>query len=60
MMWGHGHGTDEVGETAEVEEPPEDDVRDEEAVVVSTLPVLCVSCDSPVELLLLCGVAVQP
>jgi hypothetical protein len=44
-----------VGETAEVGEPPE---GDEEAVVVSTLPVLRVSCDSRVELLLLCGVAV--
>ena len=50
-----GLGPDEVGETAEVGEPPE---GDEEAVVVSTLPVLCVSCDSRVEVLLLCGVAV--
>ena len=31
---------------------------DEEAVVVSTLPVLCVLYDSRVEVLLLCGVAV--
>jgi hypothetical protein len=44
---------DEVGETAEVGEPPE---GDEEAIVVSTLPVLRVSCDSRVEVLLLCGV----
>jgi hypothetical protein len=44
---------DEEGETAEVREPPE---GDEEAV--STLPVLCVSCDSRVEVLLLCGVTV--
>jgi hypothetical protein len=48
---------DEVGETAEVGEPPE---GDEEVVVVSTLPVLCVSWDSQVEVLLLCGVAVAP
>ena len=31
---------------------------DEEAVVVSTLPVLRVSCNSRVEVLLLCGVTV--
>jgi hypothetical protein len=43
-----------VGETAEVGEPPE---GDEEVVIVSTLPVLRVSCDSRVEVLLLCGVA---
>jgi hypothetical protein len=48
-----GLGTDDVGETAEVGEPPE---GDEEAD--STLPVLCVSWDSRVEVLLLCGVAV--
>ena len=42
-----GLSTDEEGETAEVGEPPE---GDEEAVVVSTLPVLC---DSHVEVLLL-------
>jgi hypothetical protein len=43
-------GTDEVGEMAEVGEPPE---GDEEAV--STLPMLW---DSRVEVLLVCGVAV--
>jgi len=37
-----------------VGEPPE---GDEEAVVVSILPVLRVSCDSGVDVLLLCGVA---
>jgi hypothetical protein len=52
-----GFDMDEVGETAEVGEPPE---GDEEAVVVSTLPVLCISWDSRVEVLLLCGVAVAP
>ena len=36
-------------------EPPE---GDEEGVIMSTLPVLCVSCDSRVEVLLLCSVAV--
>jgi hypothetical protein len=45
---------DEVGETAETGGPPDD----EEAAVLSTLPVLRVSCDSRVEALLLCGVAV--
>ena len=43
-----------MGETAEVGEPPEGD----EEAVVSTLPVLRVSCGSRVEVLLLCGVAV--
>jgi hypothetical protein len=38
-----------------VGEPPK---GDEEAVVVSTLPVLRVSCDSWVDRLLLCGLAV--
>jgi hypothetical protein len=47
--------TDEEGETAEMGEPSE---GDDEAVVVSTLPVLRVSCDSRVDVLLLCGVAV--
>jgi hypothetical protein len=46
-----GHGTDEEGETADVGEPDGDEA-------VSTLPVLRVSCDSRVEVLLLCGVAV--
>jgi hypothetical protein len=61
MAWGHGYitssglGTVEVGETAETGGPPEDD---EEAVVLTTLPVLRISCDSRVEVLLLCGVAV--
>jgi hypothetical protein len=36
-------------------EPPE---GDEETVVVSALPVLRVSCNSRVEVLMLCGVAV--
>jgi hypothetical protein len=44
-----------VGEATEVGEPPQ---GDEEVVVVSTLPVLRVSCDSQVEVLLLCGVTV--
>ena len=48
-----GLGTDEEGETAEAGEPPD---GDEEAV--STLPVLHASCDSRVDVLLLCGVAV--
>jgi hypothetical protein len=47
-----GIGTDDEGDTADVGEPD----GDEE--VVSTLPVLRVSCDSRVEVLLLCGVAV--
>ena len=47
-----GLGTDEEGETADVGEPD----GDEEAV--SILPVLRVSCDSRVDVLLLCGVAV--
>ena len=46
-------GTDEEGETAEVGEPPD---GNEEAV--SVLLVLRVSCDSRVDVLLLCGVAV--
>ena len=50
-----GLGADDVGETAETGEPAE---GDEEAVPDSTLPVLRVSCDSRVEVLLLCGVAV--
>jgi hypothetical protein len=49
-----GLGTDELRETAEVGEPPE---GDNEAVVVSAWPALHVSCDSQVEVLLLCGVA---
>lgn len=44
-----------MGETAEVGEPPE---GDDEADIVSTLPVLRVSCNSRVGVLLLCGVAV--
>ena len=48
-----GLGMDELGETAETGEPPE---GDEEAV--SALPVLRVSWDSRVDVLLLCGVAV--
>ena len=47
-----GLGTDEEGETADVGEPD----GDEEAV--SILPVLRVSCDSRVDVLLLCGVAI--
>jgi hypothetical protein len=52
-----GFDTDKVRETAEVGEPPE---GDEEAVIVSTLPVLRISWDSRVEVLLLYGVAVAP
>jgi hypothetical protein len=51
----YGLGTAELGETAEVGEPAE---GDDEAVVVFTRPVLRVSCDSRVEVLLLCGIAV--
>ena len=47
-----GLGTDEEGETADVGEPD----GNEEAV--SILLVLRVSCDSRVEVLLVCGVAV--
>ena len=43
-----GLGTDEVGETAETGEPQE---VDEEAVAVSTLPLLRISCDSRVDTL---------
>jgi hypothetical protein len=49
-----GLGTDEVGETAETGEPAEGD----EEAVISALPELCVSRDSRVDVLLLCGVAV--
>jgi hypothetical protein len=49
-----GLGTDEVGDTAEMGASGDD----EEAVVLSTLPVLRVSCDLRVDVLLLCGVAV--
>ena len=48
-----GLGTDEEGETAEVGEPPDGNEE-----VVSILLVLRVSCDSRVDVLLLCGVAV--
>ena len=44
-----GLGTDEVVETAELGESPE---GDKEAIVV---PVLCVSCNSQDDVLLLCG-----
>lgn len=54
-MWGQCVRPDALGETVEVGEPPQ---GDEEAVVVSTSPVLRVSCDSQVEVLLLCGVTV--
>ena len=50
-----GLGTDEVGETAETGEPTE---GDEEALDDSALPVLRVSWDSRVDVLLLLGVAV--
>jgi hypothetical protein len=44
-VYPEGFGMDEVGETAKVGEPPQ---GNEEAVVVSTLPVLHVSWDSRV------------
>jgi hypothetical protein len=50
-----GRGVDELGGAAETGEPGEDD---EEVVPVSALPVLGFSCDSRVEVLLLCSVAV--
>ena len=50
-----GLRTNEEGDTAEVGEPPE---GDNETVVASTLSVPCVSCNSRVEVLSLCGVAV--
>jgi hypothetical protein len=57
IVYPEGFGMDEVGETAKVGELPQ---GNEEAAVVSTLPVLRVSWDSRVEVLLLCGVTVAP
>jgi hypothetical protein len=54
-VWSCGLGAPELGETAETGEPAE---GDEEAVVVSAFPVLRVSCDARVDVLLLFGVAV--
>ena len=46
-----GLGTDEEGETAKVGEPPDGDEE-----VVSILPVLCVSCNSRVDVLFSAGI----
>ena len=54
-VWSCGLGTPELGEAAETGEPAE---GDEEAVVVSVFPVLCVSCDAWVDVLLLFSVVV--
>jgi hypothetical protein len=47
--------TDKVGETAKMGEPAE---GNEEAVIVSALPELHISCDSQVDVLLLCSITV--
>jgi len=51
-----GLGADELGGAAEMGEPP---AGEEEVVAVSTLPVLRVSWDARVDVLLLCGVAAE-
>lgn len=53
MVWGNRHDTSGGLGTDEVGEPPE---GDEKSDVVSTLPVLRVSCYLRVNVLLLCGV----
>jgi hypothetical protein len=53
-IWSCGLGAPELGATGETGEPAEGDEED----VVSALPVLRVSCDPRVDVLLLFGVAV--
>jgi hypothetical protein len=52
-IWSCGLGAPELGAMAKTGEPTEGDEE-----VVSALPVLHVSCDPRVDVLLLCGIAV--